>query len=236
MRPKIAITLDLSIKDGNRLNYLNFAYAQAIDEAGGIPLHFPSLPLPEIFAEAARVIDGLVLTGGADIHPSYYGEEISAPISLSPNQRTEFDLQFFRAVLEAGKPILAICHGMQIVNVALGGSLYQDLAPQLPGSIPHRPGEGNRPARHRVRVEPGSRLAELFGGMLEFDVSSTHHQAVKALGENLRVNARSPDGVVEGIELPTHPNVIGVQWHPEKDPGSEASRILFKKFVEMAGN
>jgi putative glutamine amidotransferase len=79
-------------------------------------------------------------------------------------------------------------------------------------------------------------LAELFGGMLEFDVSSTHHQAVKALGKNLRVNARSPDGVVEGIELPAHPNVIGVQWHPEKDPGGEASRILFKKFVEMAGN
>jgi putative glutamine amidotransferase len=236
MKPKITITLELSVKEGNRLNYLNFAYAQAIEEAGGIPLYFPPLPLPEILEEAVRLSDGLVLTGGADIHPSYYGEDISAPIGLSPNQRTEFDLQFFHAVLEAGKPILAICHGMQIVNVAFGGSLYQDLATQLPGSLAHRHGEGQPASRHRVKVGPESRLAELLQGVLEFDVTSTHHQAVKALGKNLRVSARSPDGVVEGIELLANPNIIGVQWHPEKDPGSEASRILFKKFVEMSGN
>ena len=236
MKPKIAITLELSVKEGNRLNYLNFAYAQAIEEAGGIPLYFPPLPLPEILEEAVRLSDGLVLTGGADIHPSYYGEKISAPISLSPNQRTEFDLQFFRAVLEAGKPILAICHGMQIVNVALGGSLYQDLATQLPGSLAHRHEEGQPPSRHPVKVGPESRLAELLQGVLEFDVTSTHHQAVKALGKDLRISAQAPDLVVEGIELPGHPNVIGVQWHPEKDPDSEASRRLFRAFVEDVRN
>ena len=236
MKPKIAITLELSAKEDSQLNFLNLAYAQAIEKAGGIPLHFPPLSSPEIFKEALSLIDGLVLSGGADIHPSYYGEEISSPISLSPNQRTEFDLQFFHAALKAGKPILAICHGMQIMNVALGGSLYQDLATQLPGSIADRQEEGKAPARHRVKVKPASRLAEFMEGMLEFDVSSTHHQAVKVLGKGLRVNARSPDGVVEGIELPDHPNVIGIQWHPEKDPNSEASRIIFRKFVEMSHN
>lgn len=235
MRPKVAITLELSVKEGNRLNYLNFAYAQAIEEAGGVPLYFPPLPLPEILEEAVRLSDGLVLTGGADIHPSYYGEEISAPIGLSPNQRTEFDIQFFHAVLKAGKPILAICHGMQIMNVAFGGSLYQDLATQLPGSLAHRHEEGQPPSRHRVKVKPGSRLAEILQGMQDFDVTSTHHQAVKALGKNLKISAQALDGVVEGIEIPDNPNVIGVQWHPEKDPDSEASRRLFKKFVEMTG-
>jgi len=236
MKPRIAITLELSIKGEKRLNFLDIAYAQAIGEAGGMPVHFPPLPSPEFFKEALSLIDGLVLTGGADIHPSFYGEEITAPISLSPDQRTEFDLQFFRATLKAGKAILAICHGMQVMNVALGGSLYQDLDTQRPGSLLHRQRERKPPAMHRVQVETGSKLAEFLGDMREFDVCSTHHQAVKVLGNGLKVNARSPDGLFEGIGVPDFPKVIGIQWHPEKDPASEASRRLFKEFVALAGS
>jgi len=234
MKPRIAITLELSAKGEKRVNYLDLAYAQAVEEAGGMPLFFPSLPSPDFFEQALTLIDGLVLTGGADIHPSFYGEEITAPISLSPDQRTEFDIQFFRAALKTGKAILAICHGMQIMNVALGGSLYQDLDTQRPGSLLHRQGEGKPPSIHRVRVEPESRLTDLLGDMREFDVCSSHHQAIKVLGNGLKVNARSPDGLVEGIELPNYPRVIGIQWHPEKDRASEASRRIFRGFVALA--
>lgn len=226
--------MELSVREERRLNFLSLAYAQAVEEAGGMALHFPSLVRRETVEEAVSMIDGLVLAGGADIHPSYYGEEITEPISLSPNQRTDFDLSILKAALEAGRAVLAICHGMQIVNVSLGGTLYQDLARQVPGSIGHRSKEGDPPARHEVRVEPGSRLSDLLDGRLHFEVCSTHHQAVKVLGKGLRVNARSPDGLVEGLELPGFPRLIAVQWHPEKDPESEVSRTLFRALVKMA--
>jgi len=234
VKPRIAITLELSTKGERCLNFLDLAYAECVERAGGLPLYFPSLPSPTFTDEAVAMIDGLVLTGGADIHPSYYGVEISAPVILSPNQRTDFDLRLFHASLKADKPILAICHGMQIMNVALGGSLTQDIPSQVPGSLSHRGEKDYLPARHKVTVEAGSRLAEIMKGMVEFEVSSTHHQAVKTLGKNLQISARAPDGLVEGIELPDHPKVIGIQWHPEKDPQSEASRRLFQAMVDMA--
>jgi putative glutamine amidotransferase len=236
MKPRIGITMELTVKGDRRINFLDLAYAQAVEEAGGRPFYFPSLCSSGAFAEPVSLIDGLVLTGGADIHPSYYGEEITAPISLSPDQRTDFDLSLFRVAMKAGKAILAICHGMQIMNVALGGTLYQDVNNQLSGSIPHRDAERKIPARHRVEVEPGSRLAGILGGMLEFEVPSTHHQVVKELGRGLRISARSPDGLVEGIEMPEYPKVIGIQWHPEKDPRSEASRRLLRGLVQMAAS
>jgi len=226
----------MGVKGEKRVNYLDLAYSQCVLEAGGMPLFFPPLPSPEFFEQALRLIDGLVLTGGADIHPSFYGEEITARISLSPDQRTEFDLQFFHAALKAGKAIVAICHGMQVMNVALGGSLYQDLDTQRPGSLPHRPKEGDPPSMHRVQVESKSRLAKILGELLEFEVGSTHHQAVKVLGKGLIVNASSPDGLIEGIELPDSPKVIGIQWHPEKDRTSEASKRLFRGFVDFAAS
>jgi len=224
----------MSTRKESRLNFLDLAYAQCVARAGGRPLHFPSLPGKEMISEAIAMIDGLVLTGGADIHPAYYGEEILAPLSLSPDQRTDFDLAIFRAAKHAGKPILAICHGMQIVNVALAGTLYQDIPTQVPGSITHREVEGKPPARHLVRVEPSSRLAGIFEGMLEFEVTSTHHQGIKSLARSLRVSAKSPDGLVEGIELPGYPKLICIQWHPEKDPESEATLRLFNALIEMA--
>lgn len=234
MKPRIAITLELSAKGERCLNFLDLAYAECVEKAGGLPFNFPSLPSPTFMEEAAAMIDGLVLTGGADIHPSYYGEEISSPIMFSPNQRTDFDIHLFRASLKADKPILAICHGMQIMNVALGGTLIQDIPSQVPGSLLHRGEKDSVPARHKVTVEARSRLADIMKGMAEFEVSSTHHQAVKTLGKNLQISARSLDGIVEGIELPDHPKAIGIQWHPEKDPHSEPSHRLFQWLVDLA--
>jgi putative glutamine amidotransferase len=236
MKPRIVVTLELSAKRGKRLSFLNLAYAECIKEAGGIPLHFPPLPSRDYIHEAVSTADGLVLTGGADIHPSYYGEEISAPVFLSPDQRTEFDLELFREGLQAGKAILAICHGMQIVNVALGGTLYQDIPAQLPQAISHGAKKDGSPARHGVEVVTGSRLAQIVENHPRFEISSLHHQAVKDLGKGLRINARAPDGIIEGIEMPEHPRVVGVQWHPEEDPRSATTRLLFGALIETAGS
>lgn len=234
MKPRIGITLELGQKGEKRTSFLDLAYAECVKEAGGIPLHFPPLPSVEFIPEALSLIDGLVLTGGADINPSYYREEISAPVILSPDQRTDFDLALFQAALKGDKSILAICHGMQIVNVALGGTLYQDISTQVPGGIEHRGKKDSSPARHGVTVEAGSRLAGIMDGKLRFEICSIHHQAVKDLGKSLRVVARAQDGIVEGIELPGHPKFIGVQWHPEKEPQSEATRRLFRAHIRLA--
>jgi putative glutamine amidotransferase len=234
MKPRIGITLELSEKGEKRTSFLDLAYAECVKDAGGISLHFPPLPSVEFIPEALSLIDGLVLTGGADINPSFYREKISAPVVLSPDQRTDFDLALFQAALNGDKAILAICHGMQIVNVALGGTLYQDISTQVPGAIEHRGKKDSSPARHGVKVEAGSRLAGIMEGTLRFEICSTHHQAIKDLGKGLRVVARSPDGIIEGIELPANPKVIGVQWHPEKDSQSEATRRLFRAHIEWA--
>jgi putative glutamine amidotransferase len=234
MRPRIAITLEVSAKGERLTHFLNQAYAQAIEEAGGKALYFPPFSSPGMMAETLSMIDGLVLTGGADIHPSYYGEEIVAPVFLSPTQRTDFDLEFFRAALQAGKAILAICHGMQIVNVALGGTLFQDIPSQIPRAIEHRGKDGRGAIRHPVRIKKESRLTEILGGRFEIEVPSIHHQAVKGLGTDLRVSAEAPDGLVEGVELPGNPRFIGVQWHPEEELESEPTRRLFRTLIEMA--
>ncbi len=232
MKPRIAITLEPSVKNGRALSDL--AYAQCVEEAGGIPFHLPPLSSPGFIPEALSMMDGLVLSGGADIHPSYYREEISSPGVLSPDQRTAFDLALVQGAMKANKSILAICHGMQILNIAQGGTLYQDIRTQISGAIEHRGKKDSIPASHGVTVEGGSKLGEMMGGMLQFEICSTHHQAVKNLGRNLKVVARAPDGVVEGIELPGRPKWVGVQWHPEKSPQSEATRRLFRAFVEAS--
>ena len=234
MKPRIGITLELTVKGGKRTSFLDLAYAECVKGAGGISMHFPPLPSDEFIEGIISLIDGLVLTGGADLNPSYYREEVSAPVILSPDQRTDFDLSLFRAALGAGKAILAICHGMQIMNVALGGTLYQDIPSQVSGAMEHRGEKGSTPARHSVTVQPGSRLAEIMEGIPRLEICTIHHQAVKDLGKNLRVVARAPDGIIEAIELPGHPKVIGVQWHPEQDPQSEATRRLFKALVKAA--
>ena len=229
--------MELSAKKEQLLNFLNLAYAEAVEEAGGNAIYLPTILSPSKLQEILSMTDGLIFTGGADIHPSYYGEQVSAPINLSPDQRTDFDLAILRAAMSAGKAVLAICHGMQIVNVALSGTLYQDIPAQLPGlPINHRAAEGKAYARHSVRVEPGSRLAAVFEGMPEFEVTSTHHQAIKGLGKEMQVSARSPDGLIEGIELAGCPKILGVQWHPEKDPASEASKRLFRSFIALAAS
>ncbi len=203
-------------------------YLEALDRAGAEPM--PVRPGREAEVPAlVRRAKGWVFTGGDDISPEYFGEEPHPALKTVVPARDRMDLLVARAVLAQGLPALGICLGIQLLNVAAGGTLHQDVPSDFAGALPHGSG-----ARHRVRIEPGTRLAELVGAP-EAEVNSFHHQSVKRLGRGMRISARSTDGVVEALERDGEPFVVGVQWHPEREGcAAAASEGLFAAFVAAA--
>lgn len=191
------------------LTYSYFAdYSTGVAAAGGVPFLIPMVSPPQAFADH---LDGVLLTGGEDVDPRRYGATPGPYQTALDPVRDEFEVQLVKAALERKLPLLAICRGTQVLNVAMGGTLVQHLAPDS--------GEGHsffgypRPYRtHPVRIEADSNLARILGP--ELNVNSYHHQAVASVGSGLRVVARAPDGVIEGIETDDG-GVLGVQWHPE---------------------
>src|SRR5687768_7709696 len=166
-------------------------------------------------ADYARVLDGLVLQGGADVSPSTYGETPLAPQWAGDRLRDVYEMELVHEFIEAGKPVLGICRGAQLINVAFGGSLYQDVRTQIPDAHQHVSDEYEK-HRHPIRFAPGSRLADLYQGVGDPCVTSIHHQSIKALGRGLRVEAWSDaDGVIEAIRGNGASYVFAVQWHPE---------------------
>ena len=226
--PVIGITTDIKDVDGEESFSMDTVYAQAVLSYGGVPLLIPSTPdHAHAIRRAVSMVDGLLLPGGRDIDPSYYGEEPHANLAPIDPKRTEAEMIALGAALEWGKPVLGICNGLQLINVFLGGSLYQDMPSQLPAAGEHRGG-----VAHEVVVKPGTDLRGIL--MVErFSVKSHHHQSVKAVGRGLRVSAASPDGVVEAIEDATGERsfLLGVQWHSERD-SSELSKRIFESFFK----
>ena len=237
-KPLIGITLE---RDGEYLR-LKHQYPPAILRAGGIPVLIPYCNDPSLIAET---IDGLLIPGGGDIDPSYYPAE-ALPVEVNhaisgkgkgcgqgvagrvsggtsprvPKERTEFEISLLRTIMKFRKPVLGICYGMQLINVAFGGSLYHDISSQVNTAIDHRK-ESHRILGNRGRMHG------------EFTVNSSHHQAVNRLGEGLSAIACSDDGIVEAIILNDYPFLTGVQWHPERSD-DELSLMLFSAFVESA--
>jgi len=162
----------------------------------------------------AEYLDGLILQGGADVSPRAYGEEPLKPEWSGDPVRDAYELELIHEFLEAGKPILGICRGMQLINVAFGGSLYQDIPTLVPDAVHHETASYDR-HHHEVTLTPGGKLAEWNANRPGRQVASIHHQAVKRLGRNLVVEATAPDGVIEAIRYEGRPFVFGVQWHPE---------------------
>jgi putative glutamine amidotransferase len=203
-------------------NLLPRSYARAIQRAGGIALILPPDPLAaERPGELLDLLDGLVLTGGCDVDPATYGAERHPETGATAPERDEFDLALARAALERDMPLLGICRGMQMLNVAMGGGIEQHL-PAVVGHEGHRHTPGAF-ADHHVRLEPGSLAARVVGREQE-GVKSHHHQALDGIGEGVAASGWSiEDGVVEAIELPEQRFALGVLWHPEED---EASRVL----------
>ncbi len=204
---------------------LGAGYADAVADAGGAPVLLP--PLPDVALDALRAVDGLVLAGGADVDPQRYGAVRRLATGPPRQDRDDTELELARACLERDLPLLAICRGMQVLNVALGGTLVQHL-PDAAGTAAHRAGDGRFHER-TIDVAPGSRLAALVGELLE--VHCYHHQAVDRLADGLRAVAWSEDGVVEAME-PEQPGafLLAVQGHPEES----ADRRLFAALTDAA--
>jgi putative glutamine amidotransferase len=211
------------------------AYVTAIIDAGGAPILIP----PELPEDGWRVLldrlDGVLFSGGADIGLEHFDGEPHPTVEVNP-VRDELELPLLRAAVEADKPTLGICRGFQVMNVALGGSLYTHIIDQLPNALEHQwySLQPRTYLAHPVRVEEGTRLAEILGAPL-LDVNSLHHQGIKDLAPSLKPTAYAPDGLIEGIELPDRKFAMAVQWHPEWMTSHEEMRRLFARFVEAAG-
>ena len=212
--------------------FLAQRYTQALLSSGALPLVLPlGIPRADL-AQLLERIDGVLVTGGNfDVHPRFYGEDPVAALGDIKDERTEFELELITGALDRDMAVLGICGGEQAINVALGGTLYQDIRSQLPDALEHELAFLRTDGGHPIRLIPGTRLhAVVMQDRL--NVNTTHHQSVKQLGRGLAVNATSEDGVIEGIECTKHRFVLGVQWHPEllimRDP---AQQRIFSAFV-----
>lgn len=209
------------------------SYVRAISAAGALALLIPPQPEPERIAALLDQLDGVLLTGGDDLDPAGYGEAPHPRTQAPDPVRDAAELALARAALARKMPILGICRGMQVINVALGGSLYQDLADQYPADRPHPKGLYQELA-HAITVDPQSQLCVVLG-TTELRVNSLHHQGIKTPGQGVRIVARAPDGVPEGIEVEGHPHVLAVQYHPEEFALSDQRALnLFAQLVAAA--
>ena len=211
-RPLVGITIGYSKEP--EFFTLRDDYVRAVEKAGGLPVVLAP-GRPEDAAELLSKLDGLLLTGGADVDPVLYGEEAHETVTRVIPERDAFEIGLCREALHQDQPLLAICRGHQVLNVATGGTLIQDIPSQVSGAFDHDPDRERWETAHEVRILPRTRLREILGAET-IDVNSFHHQAVRDLGQGLVVSATSTvDGVVEGIEAPGRRLAVGVQWHPE---------------------
>lgn len=229
-RPPIGVTIGTDARRAG-VFLLRQDYLRAVETAGGLPLVLAP-GRPEDAADLLDRVQGLVLTGGSDIDPSLYGETRHEQVTQVFRERDDFELALCRLALERDLPLLAICRGCQVLNVASGGTLVQDIPFQLSGAVNHDPERERWEAAHDVTVLPGTKLRAILGRE-RVAVNSFHHQAVKQIGRALAVSARSiEDGVVEAIEAPDRSFALGVQWHPESFWNRDESfQSLFEALV-----
>lgn len=231
-KPLIAIGADVA-SDGTRDRAFNYmTYVNAVVDAGGVPLIVPPQEMKENLSSVIDSVDGVLLAGGFDCDPSEYGEEQHPTCELMDPRRQQNDLELARLARSRRVPTLGICLGMQVMNVAAGGTLIQDIRSENASCLDHESEPANR-NRHEVNIAGGTRLAELIGSGTK-NVNSSHHQAVRRAGEGLRVTASAPDGVIEALEDPALPFYVAVQWHPEDMRGEDVASTLFAAFVAAA--
>jgi putative glutamine amidotransferase len=239
MRPVIGISSStLTATEADRAGMKRCAlpsyYVARVVEAGGVPVVLPNVSAEEAPEYVARV-DGLLLSGGVDVDPHAYGAEPHPKLGEVDPVRDRFEIALVKAARTAGLPILGVCRGMQLANVAFGGTLFQDIPAQVPGAILHDQStvDLHQPS-HGVTLEEGTQLWKLVGAG-RARVNSFHHQAVDRLAEGFRATARSSDGVLEAMEHESGPFFQCVQWHPERLADDPVTRALFQAFVAAAG-
>lgn len=212
--------------------YLNRDYLDALQCLNAVPVILPMETRPEALAKLLQTVDGLLLSGGEDVSPSRYQEERLPCCGRNDAERDETETAACRMALQMDMPVLAICRGIQVLNVTLGGTLYQDVELQYGNTLKHPVYDRPRDQVHGVSVIPGTRLHQIVG-LESIRVNSRHHQAVKEPGKGLIITARATDGLIEGVEMPEKRFVVGVQWHPEslRSYVPEA-HALFAAFVQ----
>ncbi len=223
--PRIAIAACAKLHD----------YEEAIRRAGGEP--YVVSPGAEPAADILADADGLLLTGGGDVDPALYGETPHPRFDAAEPGRDAFEIELVRRALDAGIPVLAICRGIQVLNVARGGTLVQDIDDQVPNAVGHRVAEPSFAIAHDIWITSDSLLERIMHDRLDGDtcaVNSRHHQAVKTLGHGLIATATAPDGIIEAVEDPSKRFCLGVQWHPENFYRTGEFRELFEALVAAA--
>lgn len=234
--PLIGVTAEHSAsKYGLAKASVGEAYLQAIYQTGACPVMIPPGMPEEIFNDLFPRLDGILFTGGGDIHPSAYGEPSHPVIKEIDEDRDRMELSLLEKSMKNGLPFLGVCRGLQLINVGMGGTLYADIASQHSQALKHDfyPGWPRNHLAHEVAVDTQSRLAKISGSH-QFMVNSLHHQAVRQLAPGLIATAHSPDGLVEALEVKDHPFGVAVQWHPEWLTEDAAMRALFGALVEAA--
>ena len=237
-RPIIGISSSVIVDEagsfaGYKRAYVHKDYVDAVIRAGGVPLIIPFSTDKEVIISQAQLIDGLILSGGHDINPYNYGQEPSQKIGETFPERDTYEMILLEESKKRNIPILGICRGFQLINVAAGGTLYQDLS-LIPGNIlKHNQVSNPTLKTHKVEIKENSVISSIFGK--ETMVNSFHHQVIDKVANDFIVVAKASDGVVEAIEHKTYKFLVAVQWHPEMlAVNCEKARELFSKFVEEA--
>ena len=234
-KPLIGITLDIEPQGGGYSNApwyaLRVNYAEAVSAAGGLPIALPHDC--QAVADYLERIDALLISGGMfDIPPELYSQATQYQNVTTKATRTSFELALLRGALERDMPVLGICGGMQLLVVASGGSLYQDLTSDMPGALEHMQTTAHDSPWHRVEIAPDSQLQRVLD-CSSLRVNSVHHQGARQLPDNLLPAARAEDGLIEAVERRDRRFALGLQWHPEYRINAEESR-LFQAFVDAA--
>lgn len=233
-RPRIGITMRIELATDRF--YLSRYYSEAVEAAGGLPVHIPLIPQPQFLKEAVAGLDGILLPGSdSDVDPLRYNHNPHPKLGSVHPIKDATDLLVLREIEEHAIPLFAICFGMQVLNVSRGGSLVQDIESQWPEAIKHEQGAPRDRHSHRVRLLDDSLIRRLAKDD-SAPVNSHHHQALEKLGRELVATAWASDGLVEAVEDPRNDRfVLGVQWHPELGwERDEFARALFEKFVREA--
>lgn len=231
--PRPIIGISASLRQTSHGEVFIQAYtknAQAIERAGGLPLLISPEVTPEARAELIQRLDGLLLPGGEDINPARYGATPHPKTGPAVDVRDHNEIALVHDVLAADLPLFCICRGHQVLNVALGGTLVQDIPELLDTDLNHWVRDPRTERPHRVQVDPDSRLSSILGAT-DIAVNSIHHQAIDRVAPDLRVTATAPDGIVEGLELPGQRFALSVQWHPEDLTDDPMMQSLFDAFV-----
>jgi putative glutamine amidotransferase len=239
MRPLIGIPCRPLIRaeTGRPIYANNRAYVHAVESAGGLPILIPMINDLNILTALLSRLDGLLLPGGMDLHPSRYGEEVHPLTEVADLELDEFEITLASWAFQQDIPVLGICRGMQLINIVLGGTLFQDISNQYPNSIAHSHRHlPHTHLAHHINVEPGSRMEAILGAR-EVKVNSLHHQAIKDPGKGVRVTGHAPDGVPELIEVSGYRFVMAAQSHPEEIYTIEpAFKRLFSAFVQASSS